>query len=73
MGHANGQRLHLTSQEGSASSAVRGALMSHLVSPVVQSYHVTHPQRRWQNHLRPEVNKGPWTEKEEKLLAKAHA
>ena len=27
---------------------------------------------RWQNHLSPDVRKGPWSEKEEETLIKAH-
>lgn len=28
--------------------------------------------RSWQNHLSPDVRKGPWSEKEEETLIKAH-
>ena len=29
-------------------------------------------RERWQNHLRPDVNKGPWTDEEEGILMRAH-
>lgn len=29
-------------------------------------------RERWQNHLRPDVNKGPWTKSEEDVLIQAH-
>ena len=29
-------------------------------------------RERWQNHLRPDVNKGPWTPEEEQRLVKLH-
>jgi hypothetical protein len=29
-------------------------------------------RERWQNHLRPDVNKGPWTADEERILLEAH-
>lgn len=30
-------------------------------------------RERWQNHLRPDVNKGPWTTEEEEMLVQLHA
>lgn len=30
-------------------------------------------RERWQNHLRPDVNKGPWTTEEEEMLVRLHA
>ena len=29
-------------------------------------------RERYMNHLRPSINKGPWTKKEEEVLMKAH-
>jgi len=30
-------------------------------------------RERWHNHLNPEINKGPWTEEEDRILMEAHA
>ncbi|KAG2379378.1 hypothetical protein C9374_007517 [Naegleria lovaniensis] len=29
-------------------------------------------RERWHNHLNPDINKGPWTEEEDKIIADAH-